>query len=101
MPAYLISDVTAKDPEALEIYRSRAAASIERHGGRYLARGGFVETLEGDASPRMIIIIEFPDLESARQWYGSSDYAHALEVRDKALSRNLILVDGISDKKAP
>lgn len=97
MPAYLISDVAAKDPEAFQAYRARAAASIARHGGRYLVRGGPVEPLEGDWAPRVIIIVEFPDLERARAWYRSPDYAAALAVRDEALSRNLILVNGISE----
>lgn len=97
MPAYLISDVTARDPEAFRIYRERAAASIAQHGGRYLVRGGPVEPLEGDWAPRTIIIVEFPDLERARAWYRSPDYASALALRDAALSRNLILVDGIGE----
>lgn len=99
MPAYLISDVTAKDPEAFQAYRDRAAASIARHGGRYLVRGGPIEPLEGDWAPRAIVIVEFPDRGRARAWYRSPEYAAALAVRDKALSRNLILVDGISEDK--
>jgi len=97
MPAYLISDVTAKDTEAFKTYRTRAAASIAQYGGRYLVRGGSFERLEGGWVPRTIIIVEFSCLECARAWYRSSEYAWALEVRDAALSRNLILVDGISE----
>ncbi len=59
MPAYVISDVTIRDADAIESYRSRAAASIARYGGRYLARGGAVETLEGTWRPNPIIIVEF------------------------------------------
>jgi len=95
MPAYIISDVTVRDSEAFQTYRTRAAASIARYGGHYLVRGGPIERLEGDWLPNAIVIVEFPDVERARAWYGSSEYAHALEVRDKALSRNLILVDGV------
>lgn len=73
----------------------RAAASIAKYGGRYLVRGGAIEPLEGNWSPRTIIVVEFPDVERARTWYRSPEYAAALEVRDEALSRNLILVDGI------
>ena len=97
MPAYLISDVSARDAEALQTYRTRAAASIAHYGGRYLVRGGSIEPLEGGWTPRMIIVVEFPDLERARIWYRSPEYASALAVRDQALSRNLILVDGIGD----
>ncbi|TXH79728.1 MAG: DUF1330 domain-containing protein [Rhizobium sp.] len=96
MPAYIISDVTVRDAEAFETYRTRAAASIARHGGRYLVRGGAIEGLEGDWSPRAIVIVEFPDLERARAWYRSPEYALALDIRDQALSRNLILLDGVS-----
>jgi uncharacterized protein (DUF1330 family) len=95
MPAYLISDVTAKNHESYEAYRTRAAPSIAQYGGRYLARGGAVEPLEGDWTPRIIIIAEFPNLDSARAWYRSPEYAEALAFRDAGLSRNLILVDGV------
>ena len=98
MPAYLISDVTVKDAGAFQAYRSRAAASIERHGGRYLVRGGTVDVLEGSWAPSTIIVVEFPDIERARAWYASPDYASALAFRDDALSRSLILVDGINDR---
>jgi uncharacterized protein (DUF1330 family) len=95
MAAYIISDLTPLDPEAIEIYRTRAAASIVRHGGRYLARGGKIDVLEGEWNPRNIVVVEFPDAERARAWYRSADYAEALAVRERALTRNLILVDGV------
>lgn len=97
MPAYLISDVTAKDAAAFETYRTRAAASIARYGGRYLVRGGPIEALEGQWTPRTIVVVEFPTVDQARLWYRSPEYAQALAVRDEALSRHLILVDGISE----
>jgi uncharacterized protein (DUF1330 family) len=97
MAAFLISDVSVRNIEALQTYRTRAADSIVKYGGRYLARGGEVQTLEGTWSPQTIIIVEFPSLEQARTWYRSPEYASALEMRDAALSRHLILVDGISE----
>ena len=96
MTAFLISDVTVRDADAFQTYRTRAAASIVQHGGKYLARGGKIELLEGAWEPRTIIIVEFPTIEQARAWYRSPEYAAALGVRDEALSRNLILVDGIN-----
>jgi uncharacterized protein (DUF1330 family) len=95
MAAYLISDVTMQDAAAFEIYRARAASSIAAHGGRYLVRGGAIEKLEGSWSPRTIVIVEFPTVEQARAWYDSAEYAAALEVRDAALRRNLILVESV------
>ena len=96
MAAYLISDITVRDREAFEIYRTRAANAIRAYGGRYLARLGEVQALEGSWNPNMIVIVEFPNLEQARAWYRSPEYAFALQMHDKALSRNLILVDGVN-----
>jgi uncharacterized protein (DUF1330 family) len=95
MPAYVISDVSLRNAEAVELYRTRAAASIAQYGGRYLVRGGAIEPLEGSWTPHAIIVVEFPDVERARRWYRSPEYASALAFRDAALSRNLILVDGV------
>ena len=79
--AYLISDVVVKDERAFETYRTRAATSIARYGGRYLVPGGAIERLEGDWRPSRLIIVEFEDVEIAKLWYRSPEYASALEVR--------------------
>jgi uncharacterized protein (DUF1330 family) len=98
MAAYVISDLSARDPVALQAYRTRAAAAIAQYGGRYLARFGEIEPLEGDWLPKMLVIVEFPTIERAREWYRSPEYAEALAVRDQALSRDLILVDGVTTR---
>jgi len=100
MAAYLISDVSIRDLAAFQTYRDRAALSIARFGGKYLVRGGAIQCLEGDWDPRTIIIVEFPSVEQAKIWYQSPDYAHALAVRHQALSRDLVLVDGVSRRAA-
>lgn len=101
MPAYVISDVTMRPGPALDAYREHAAASIMFHGGRYLVRGGPIEVLEGGWSPATLIIAEFPDMERARAWYRSPEYAAALAFRDDALSRDLILVEGLDATARP
>jgi uncharacterized protein (DUF1330 family) len=92
MAAYVISEVEVLDPTLIEKYRSLAQDSIARYDGRYLVRGGGVEPVEGDWAPKHIVIIEFPTMERARQWYQSPEYADALKVREKALNRKLIFV---------
>jgi uncharacterized protein (DUF1330 family) len=95
MSAFVISDVSVNNAEAIEAYRSRAAASVARW--RALSGpGGAVERMEGGWAPNLIVVVESPDMEQARAWYHSPEYASALEVRDAALSRNLILVDGVT-----
>jgi uncharacterized protein (DUF1330 family) len=80
----------------LDIFRAKAASSVLLYGGRYLVRAGSIEPIEGTWKPEAMIVIEFPDLKWARAWFYSPEYASALLVRDAAISRHLILVDGIA-----
>ena len=94
MSCIMISDITVQNAEEFENYRKRAAPAIAKYGGRYLARNGEVRVLEGKWTPRTVVVVEFPSLEQANAWYHSPEYALALEFRDLALTRNLILVNG-------
>ena len=42
MSAYVISEVEMRDAAGFETYRSIAAVTISKYGGRYLIRGGAV-----------------------------------------------------------
>jgi uncharacterized protein (DUF1330 family) len=95
MAAYVISDVEFLDPDLVSKYRALAQATIAKYGGRYLARGGAVEPVEGGWAPKNIIILEFPSMARAREWYRSPEYAEALKVRASALNRRLIFVEGV------
>jgi uncharacterized protein (DUF1330 family) len=99
--AYVISDVEIRDQELIKQYRVLAQDSIAQHGGRYLARGGTVEAVEGDWAPKGLIIVEFPDMERARAWYRSPEYAEALKMRRGALDRRLVFVGGVPPPKEP
>ena len=95
MSAYVISDLEIRDAVLVEKYRSLAQSSIAKYGGRYLARGGTIEPVEGGWTPKNIVIVEFPTMEKAREWYRSPEYAQALAVRRDALDRRLIFVEGV------
>ena len=94
MPAYILAEVEVTDPTAYEPYRPLAAASIARHGGRFVVRGGAAELLEGAPAPNRVVVIEFPDAETARRWYRSAEYQSALKIRQTASRGRLILVEG-------
>ena len=47
MSALIIVDIEVLDPVRYEDYKRLASASIARHGGRYLTRGGETEVLDG------------------------------------------------------
>ena len=96
MAAYVISEVERiLDQAAMERYRALASRSITAFGGRYLVRGGDAETMEGAPPARMIIVVEFPSMARAREWYASAEYAEALKERRTALERRLIFVEGV------
>lgn len=101
MVAYLISDIDAPAPEdegAWRAYLAAAPATIEAYGGRYVARGGTIDVIEGDWHPHAVVIAEFPDREAVARWYASPEYAECLALRaDSGLTRRMICVEGTGD----
>jgi uncharacterized protein (DUF1330 family) len=96
MAAYVISEISAiLDPILMEKYRALAQTTIKKYGGRYVVRGGAIDKVEGESAPNAIVIVEFPTMERARQWYQSPEYAEALVIRRKALNRRLLFVEGV------
>jgi uncharacterized protein (DUF1330 family) len=95
MTAYVISEVQILDERTANEYRTRAAASIERYGGKYIVRGAEAHVVEGATTGRRMVIVEFPSMERLREWYRSPEYAEALKWRTQALERRLMFVEGI------
>ncbi|MGH4012107.1 MAG: DUF1330 domain-containing protein [Pseudonocardiaceae bacterium] len=95
MSAYVIVEVEVEDPAGYQEYRPLAAASVARHGGRYVARGGQTETFEGEWSGR-VVVLEFANLDAARAWYYSDDYQQALPLRLRASRGRIIAVEGLA-----
>lgn len=95
MAAYVISEVEVRDRAAMATYRTLAAQTIAQYGGRYLARGGAAEVVEGGPPAKTIIIVEFPSMARAREWYASAEYADALKLRQTELERRLLFVEGV------
>lgn len=95
MTAYVIVDIDVTDPTGYEEYKSLAPPSIDAHRGKYLARGGQTEVLEGDWSPSRLVILQFEDIEQARKWLHSTDYSAARALRHKTARTNMVVIDGI------
>jgi uncharacterized protein (DUF1330 family) len=94
MAAYFVVEIDVHDAVAFEEYRKRVPAIIAQYGGRYLARGGRTETLEGDWHPTRIVVLEFPSVEQAKKFYESSEYAPLKAQRLQAATSKLLLVEG-------
>ena len=95
MPAYVIAMVDIKDPVRYESYRAMVLPTITAYGGRFLARGGHTDVLEGAWAPRRVVIIEFPTLARAKEWWSSPEYAEARAIRQATSEGTLIVIEGV------
>ena len=95
MAAYLIANVEVTDPAAYEEYRRRVPAIIAAHGGRYLARGGASQRLEGDSGAHRLVIVEFPDMARLQAFYASPEYRPLIAMRQRASRSSLMAVEGV------
>ena len=96
MAAYVISEVRTRDSTLFDAYRKLVVASVAKYDGRYLVRSGKFEVVEGGPEPKSIIVVEFPSMARAKEWYASPEYAAATKVRHQgADERRLIFVEGV------
>ena len=95
MSAFIIVEIEIRDAEPYERYKQLAPPSIAAYGGRYIVRGGDVETLEGDWKPRRLVVLEFPTVDLARAWWSSFEYAEGKELRQSCADTKMILVAGL------
>jgi uncharacterized protein (DUF1330 family) len=94
MSAYVIALINVTDPEGFAPYRDMATSSIAQSGGRYLARGGRSEVLEGETDANRFVIVEFDTYEQAKKWFDSPEYEAAKPHRRKNSTSTLMLVEG-------
>lgn len=95
MAAYVIVDIDVHDPVGYEEYKKLSGAAVAQYGGRFLARGGKVEQMEGDWLPARAVIIEFPSVEQAKRWHTSPEYTEAKEIRWRTARTRMIVVAGM------
>ena len=95
MSAYVLVDCQVTDPVQYERYRTLAPAAIARYGGRYLVRGGATTVLEGDWQPHRVVVLEFPSVAAAREFYDSSEYREARAARAGAARMSMFVAEGV------
>lgn len=95
MTAYVIVETKINDPVRYEEYKRLAAPTVEMYGGRYIARGGRLEVLEGGWNPPRLVILEFPSLEKAQDWLNSPSYGEAKKIRHQTADSNMVVVEGL------
>ena len=96
MAAYLVVDTLLDNPERYEQYKLRAKPLVEQYGGEYLARGGNMTLKETDLwTPSRLVLIRFPDAETANRFYDSAEYQEALQISNKSARRTMIVLEGL------
>jgi uncharacterized protein (DUF1330 family) len=96
MPAYLIVDTVIENADEYEKYKALAKPIAEKYGGVYRVRGGAMDVLETDLwSPTRMVIIEFPDMQSARAFVDSEEYAPVKPIRRDNARCTLTILEGV------
>lgn len=93
MPAYIIVQVDISDPQQYESYKKLTPDTVKAFGGKFVLRGNPVEALEGSWDHDRLVMLEFADKETARQWYYSKEYQVAKEIRESAAQAKFFLVE--------
>ena len=94
MKAYLVLDFSITDIRGFLPYVDAIPAFIEKHGGRYIARGAEPTVMEGDWTPERMVILEFPSRENATAFLDDRDARTLFGLRHRTTISKLVLVDG-------
>ena len=95
MSAFLVFDEKIRNVDAYEEYKKLAKPIVEKYGGVYCARGGSLDIRGTDLwKPTRIVIIKFPDVETAQAFLDSDEYAPLIPMRQKNAECTLFIVDG-------
>ena len=101
MVAYLVALGRVHKPEVLPEHERHTPAVVAAFGGRYLVRGGTMETLAGDIEDRRAVVVEFPDMDRARAFYESPGYQDARKHLGDAITADMFLLEGFEPDRAP
>ena len=94
MPGYVIIQAEIIDKQRFKQYLEKSPKIIAKFGGKYVARGGETFVFEGDETKQRVVIIEFPSLEKAEEWYYSEEYQEIKVLREGSAIGSLFAVEG-------
>jgi uncharacterized protein (DUF1330 family) len=98
MTTYLVAEIDIKDREAMTPYISGVNATLKPYGGRFLARGGDTQSLEGEPNLSNVVIVEFPTMAAMNDWYNSASYQEILGNRLEHSTGRVFCVEGVPAK---
>ena len=98
-PAYLISEANEiTDPVAIKNYGAKVGETLAPFNGHYhfVVAGGKTESLDGDAPPKGIVVLQFDSSDQAHAWYNSPAYAAIRPIRQAAVKGRMFIVEGVA-----
>ena len=95
MAAYVIVDSVITDQSVFDDYLQQVPAVVESHGGKYLARGGAIEVVQGDWTPNRIVVVEFDSVERARGWQDSPEYVELKAMLNRSSNTSVVITEGV------
>jgi len=101
MSVYLIAMVKVNDVETYQKYTALTPAIAKKYGGKFLARAGAVEAIEGEPFNDRLVIVEFPSKEALHKWYASEEYQAVLKYRHASSEGRILVIEGVADTDAP
>jgi uncharacterized protein (DUF1330 family) len=90
MTAYVIGNITVKDPAKWAEYRSQLPATLAPWGAEVVLRGKHATVLSGQCRHKHTVVLRFPDLESAVKWHESPAYQMLVPLRTEAADVDLV-----------
>ena len=91
----MIARVNVTDWDKYNEYIKVTPGIIAKFGGRFIVRGGETVTFEGPEEKWRIVVVEFPDLEKAKEFYYSPEYTDAKKIREGAALAQFVAIDGL------
>lgn len=91
----LFDNIEITDIAKLEEYKSKVFPVVAAFGGKYLVAGDNIKIVEGDWTPRYLVMIEFPSFEEANRWYHSEEYKALKDLRKSSGKFNGIIFEGL------
>ncbi len=96
MSGYVIAIIDVTNAEDYKEYARQVPETIAKYGGRYLVRGGKSEIAEGEWPGSRTVILEFPSLERAREWYNSPEYRPLRPLRQANSRGRIAFFEGLT-----
>jgi len=94
MNGYIIVQINVKNSENYKEYLQYVTPIASKYGGEYIVRAGNFEIMEGEWNHKRNVVIKFPSVEKAREFYNSDEYKPVRKIRIENSECNLIIIEG-------